>query len=166
MANEHGGKRDGAGRPRKAERYAAPIAAAEDRIADQLPRLIDNMLKLANGGYCEDEVEYQPAGLVTTGSGEFESKVFPDKPDDELIIVKRRRRRAAPDRKANEYLIDRILGRPTQRTELAGENGGPIVIQLTDDERAARAIALLERARARRTGLVADGEPGELPGGP
>lgn len=163
MSNGWGGKRAGAGRPRKAERYAPAIAAAEDAIADQLPKLLKNMVKLANGGFYEDEIEYQPAGLVTTGAGEFERCVYPDKPVDELVVVKKRRRRAAPDRKANEYLIDRILGRPTQAVELSGEDGGPIAIRLSDDERAARVAALLDRGRARRAGLLADGEPGELP---
>lgn len=138
----NGGKRPGAGRPRKADRYAAPIAAAEDTIADQLPRLLKNMLKLANGGYYEDEVELAPAGVVTTGSGEFESKVFPDKPDDELVVVKKKRRKAAPDRKANEYLIDRILGRPTQAVEIDADPDGSLEVTAAAMSQAAHELEL------------------------
>ncbi len=32
------------------------------------------------------------------------------------------------DLKANQYLIDRILGRPKQAVELAGEDGGPVEV--------------------------------------
>lgn len=128
MANGHGGRRPGAGRPRKAEQYAGEIAAAERLIADKLPKLLANMLKLANGGYYEDSVEYAPAGLVEIGQGECRGLAFPDKPADELVVVKKTRRRAAPDRKANEYLIDRILGRPTQAIELDADPDGSLEI--------------------------------------
>lgn len=158
----HGGARPGAGRPRKADKYAGQIAAAEDQIADKLPKLIANLLKLANGGFKEVQEEWQPAGLVTTGSGEYETLVFPEKPADELVRVKRTVSVAAPDRAANTYLIDRILGKPTQRTELTGEDGSPLVPQLTDEERAARIAELLERGRARGAGLAPDEQPGGL----
>lgn len=123
-----------AGRTRKAERYAAPITAAEDQIADQLPKLLANMLRLANGDYWEEEEERVPSGLVTTGSGEFESPVFPDKDPAELVVVRRKRRKAAPDRKANEYLIDRILGRPTQAVEAALAETGALTITVVYDD--------------------------------
>ncbi len=164
MAGEHGGARDGAGRKAKAEKFAGQIASAEQRIADRLPQLIDNMLEIADGGYERVEEEWQPAGLVTVGSGEYESKVFPDKPDHELVLVKRKVSIADKDRSANQYLIDRILGKPTQRTELTGEDGSPLFESLTDDERADRAAALLERARARRAGLAPDRQSGDVPG--
>lgn len=96
-----GGARPGAGRPRKQEKYAAPIAAAEDRIADHLPRLIDNLLHLAHG-WEQVEERYEVAR---------------DRDPQELVLVARIVRRAAPDRKANEYLIDRLMGRPTAKVE-------------------------------------------------
>lgn len=85
MANGHGGARRGAGRRRKAIKYAGQIAAAEDRIADKLPGLIDNMLVLADGVRVEET-------NIVTGQPEVYQK--------------------PPDRAANIYLIDRILGRP------------------------------------------------------
>jgi hypothetical protein len=121
-----GGARPGAGRPRKAEKYAAPIAAAEDHIADRLPQLLSNMLKLANGGWEQVEEKWLPAALITTGSGEFESRVYPDLPANQLVLVERKRSRAAPDRAANIYLIDRILGKPTTRVEVTDEDGGAL----------------------------------------
>jgi hypothetical protein len=46
-----------------------------------------------------------------------------------------------PDRQANEYLINRILGKPTERQEIGGLNGGPIVIEAYDYTIAIAAIA-------------------------
>lgn len=138
MANGHGGARPGAGRPKKSEKYGGQIAAAEDRIADQLPQLADLMLKLAKGGYWEVEEEWQPSAIVTVGSGEFEQPAFPDKDPTELVLVKRKRSKAAPDRSAITDALNRILGRPTQRVELTGEEGGPIAVDdlrgLSSDE--------------------------------
>jgi hypothetical protein len=34
------------------------------------------------------------------------------------------------DRQALMYLLDRILGKPTQREEVTGEQGGPITIRV------------------------------------
>jgi hypothetical protein len=154
----NGGARVGSGRKAKADKYAGPIAAAEDRIADRLPQLIDNLEKLADGGFLEVHEEWQPAGLVTTGSGEYEQRVFPELPADELVRVKRTVSRAAPDRAANIYLVDRILGKPTAAVEVTGEHGGPIEhVVLTDAERAGRVAQLLTRAGTRRAAELPDG---------
>jgi hypothetical protein len=112
-----------AGRPRKAEQYAGAIAKAEKRIADRLPELIDNMLTLANGGYERIEEQWAPAGSLWIGSGEFARKMYPMLPDDEMVLVKRTRSIADKDRAANVYLIDRILGKPTERQEVTGADG-------------------------------------------
>lgn len=101
-----------AGRPRKAEKYAGAIAAAEDRIADRLPEIIDAQLQLALGGYEQVEEQYAPAGTVTIGGGEYLTLVYPDRKPDELVLVRRSVSVAAPDRAAGQYLIDRILGKP------------------------------------------------------
>src|SRR5262245_37492327 len=117
MANGHGGARAGAGRPRKAEKYASQIAQAEDRIADRLSERVEKLEYLANGGYEQIEEEYLPAGLIFVGSGEWATLAFPDLPPEQLVCVKRKRSVAAPDRAANIYLIDRIAGKPTARVE-------------------------------------------------
>lgn len=84
----HGGKRPGAGRPRKSEKYARPIAVAERRIADRLPILIDRMFELSDG-----------LSMIDTT-------------DDEPRIYTK-----PPDRLALEYLINRIMGKPIERHE-------------------------------------------------
>lgn len=134
MGNGHGGRRAGAGRPRKAEQYAPEIAAAERRIADKLPGLVDDLLKLAHGGFWEEEEERQPSAIVTVGSGEFEMPAFPDKRPDELVLVKRKRRRVAPDRAALTYLIDRILGKPTTHVEAEVEADGALTVRVVYDD--------------------------------
>lgn len=113
----HGGAREGAGRKAKPDKFKLPIAKAEKRIVDRLPELIDNMFILANGGYERVEEEWQPAGLVYIGSGEFARRAFPDLPSDQLVLVKRKSSIADKDRAANQYLIDRIMGKPTDRKE-------------------------------------------------
>ena len=50
--------------------------------------------------------------------------------------------------------IAKEMGHRVQRTEVSGKDGGPIETTdgLSDDERIARTIAILDAARARRTG--------------
>lgn len=86
---QNGGARPGAGRKAKAEKFKQPIAKAEKRIADRLPSLIDNMFALADGVWVEE----------TTLEG---ARIVYQRP---------------PDRQANEYLINRIMGKPTDRKE-------------------------------------------------
>lgn len=99
-----GGTRPGAGRKRKSEKFAGQIARAEKRIADHLPDLVDRMLELAAG------VEVQTVDEETGGI-----KVYSK----------------APDRQAAEYLINRIMGKPTERREIDANIN---VETLSDDE--------------------------------
>jgi hypothetical protein len=95
----YGGARPGAGRKRKSEKYSQPIAAAEDRIADRLPALVDHMMELAAGVTVREMTADGP-------------KVYT----------------RPPDRQANEYLINRILGKPVEAVEQ--ENSGEMVIRV------------------------------------
>lgn len=85
-----GGRRPGAGRKPKAEKYQTAIAKAEKRIADRLPELIDNLFALADGVTVQEML-----------------------PDGSTNVYTR-----PPDFKANAYLIDRIMGKPTERREI------------------------------------------------
>jgi hypothetical protein len=85
------GQPGGPGRRPKAQTFARSIARAEKRIAASLPALIDNMLTLASGVLVE---ETDPVTQKT--------QVY----------------RKPPDRQANEYLINRILGKPTERNDV------------------------------------------------
>lgn len=86
-----GGAREGAGRKPKAIKFEGQISKAERRIADRLPHLVDKMMELADGVFVE---EYNS---ITN-----EKQVY-QKP---------------PDRAALQYLIDRIMGKPTERRVL------------------------------------------------
>lgn len=77
------------GRPRKADKYGGHILAAENLIADRLPDLLENLFRLAEG------VEVQKADA--NGNPRVYSQ--------------------PPDRQANEYLLNRIMGKPTERVE-------------------------------------------------
>lgn len=91
------------GRPKKSEKYGRHIVAAEDIIADRLPSLLENMFVLADGVTVEEEIRDGGRRIYTE----------------------------PPDRQANEYLINRIMGKPTERVEVGGEDGGPIAVDAT-----------------------------------
>ncbi len=85
----HGGARQGSGRKRVRDVFERPIRRAEQQIADHLPALIENLLVLANGVTVE--------GTASTGGTTIYTR--------------------PPDRAANEYLINRLLGKPTEMAE-------------------------------------------------
>ena len=121
-----------AGRPKRTEKYAEEIGTLEDQMAASLPARYAALDLLASGGFEQVSETWEPAGMIyrddyaVGDEGKVvRSKVlaFPDKPADELVLIKRTRSIAAPDRKANEYLINRILGTPVQQIE--GEIDAP-----------------------------------------
>lgn len=97
---QNGGRRPGAGRPRKTDKFAGAIAKAEKRIADRLPELVDLQFELAQGVWVE---EISALGV---------RKVY----------------KRIPDRDAGQYLINRILGKPIERQEIGGVEGGVIEV--------------------------------------
>ena len=90
---QHGGFRPGAGRKAKDEKFKVPIAKAEKKIADKLPWLIDQAMELAEGVVIQER----------------------DKDGRERIYQR------PPDMGAIKYLVDRIMGKPTERKELTLE---------------------------------------------
>jgi hypothetical protein len=129
-----GGTRPGAGRPRKSDKYAGQITALEDQIVDGLPANVANMQLLANGGFEQITESWEPAGLIeitkqvvtNDGTVSVRELAFPELDPTQLVCVRRTRSIAAPDRKANEYLINRIAGTPTQRIEADIDGDGPL----------------------------------------
>lgn len=99
-----GGRRPGAGRKPRSEKYATAINRAEKRIADRLPDLVDRLFELAEG------VRVQEISL-----------------DGKPTVYQR-----PPDFKAASYLVDRIIGKPTQsvEAELSGAEGKPPIVQI------------------------------------
>jgi hypothetical protein len=132
MARFQPGNSGGPGRPKKADKYAGAIARAEKRIADGLPALIDNMFVLANGGYERVEEQWAPAGSLWIGSGESQRRMYPELKLDDLVLVKRTVSIADKDRQANEYLINRIMGKPVERQEITGADGGIIEVSFVN----------------------------------
>jgi hypothetical protein len=96
-----GGARPGAGRKPTREKYASKIAAAEKKIADRLPGIVDSLLELAGG------VTVQEIGL------DGEARVYTQKPDF----------------KAASYLMDRIMGKPVTaiEAEVSGDGVGAVL---------------------------------------
>lgn len=87
---KNGGARPGAGRKPTALRFESQVRKAEKKIADNLPMLVDKAIELAEGVLVED------VNIIT-----MERSVY-QKP---------------PDLGAIKYLIDRIMGKPTERKE-------------------------------------------------
>jgi hypothetical protein len=98
---QNGGARPGAGRKRKAEKFETPIQKAEGMIVDKLPWLVDKAMQLADG------VTVQKPTLVGG-----------------TVIYKE-----PPDLGAIKYLIDRVMGKPTERKEISGPDGGDLIIR-------------------------------------
>jgi hypothetical protein len=128
MPFEKGQSGNPSGRPRKTDKYGRAIARAEKKIADRLPELIDNMFVLASGGYARVEEQWAPAGSLWVGSGDSLRRMYPEKELDELVLVRRTASIADRDRQANEYLINRIMGKPIERQEIGGADGGVIEV--------------------------------------
>lgn len=100
VAGRSGGVRPGSGRKPTAEKYKVPIGKAEAQIAAELPQLLQNLLTLAKGVHVE------------MSDSEGAAFVY-QKP---------------PDYKANEYLINRIMGKPTERQEIEADVAGAVLI--------------------------------------
>lgn len=83
----HGGARPGAGRKRTRAIAESPIRAAESKIRDRLPWLVDKLFELAEG------IEIRDTDRRT---GRPRTYSLP------------------PDRESIKYLIDRVMGKPTQ----------------------------------------------------
>lgn len=130
MANGHGGRRPGAGRKRNSEKYAAQIAAFTDQVAADLGDRYRALQLLADGGFEQVTETWEPAGLITInkvietkeGAIRVTELAFPELEPTELVCIRRVRSIAAPDFKANAYLVDRILGKPTAHVEAEHEH--------------------------------------------
>ena len=98
-----GGSRQGAGRKQKRDKNGTAIERAEKQIRDRLPEVVDKMLELAMGVLVEEQT--------------LEGRFIYQKP---------------PDYKAAAYLIDRIMGKPTERQEQTTEGGLTIKVVYAD----------------------------------
>lgn len=106
MAGKNGGARPGAGRKPKAEQYKLPIRKAEKRIADRLPSIVDKMLELSEGVLVKNPGLSESMGMT--------------------IVYEK-----APDRQACEYLLNRIMGKPTEAVEISGPDKGAIPMDIS-----------------------------------
>jgi hypothetical protein len=149
-----GGARPGAGRKSNAAKYTEQIARFTDRAANDLDKRYDAIDFLATGGFEEIEEVWKPAGLiqitkeVITKDGTLNVKelAFPHLDPEQLVCVERKRKIAAPDLKANQYLVDRILGKPTQAVELDADPDGALEVTAAAMAQAASELALWRKS--------------------
>lgn len=121
--SSHGGRRPGSGRKTKAatKLRAELLAEADQQIVDHLPQLVANLIKLADGGYRRVEEKWEPEPFAGIDPLTGQRREEP-----ELVLVERKVSVAEPDRAANQYLIDRILGKTKQAVEVSGKDGEPL----------------------------------------
>lgn len=122
---QHGGARPRAGRKPKKNKYELTVTQAEDKIVDHLPQILDNLLKLANGGFEVVENKWMPRSAFSLGDvmamdagKESEDATKAIENPNELVLSERKTYYALPDRAANIYLVDRIMGKPTQKQDI------------------------------------------------
>lgn len=108
-----GGKRAGSGRPPKRVINETPIRVAERKIRDRLPWLVDKLFELAEGVHVEKRLG-----------------------DGTAIVYQER-----PDRQSIEYLIDRMLGKPTQPISLVDKVREMAAAEGFTDEETEAAVA-------------------------
>ena len=94
-----GGARPNTGPKPKSERFKTAIQRTEKRIADRLPDIADSMLDLALG------VTVEEVGL-----------------DGEKRVYTR-----PPDYRAGSYLMDRMMGKPMQSSEVDVTSNGETI---------------------------------------
>jgi hypothetical protein len=127
-----GGKRPGAGRKTKAERNAGKTLAIEEQIAAYAPTALASLKKLAEGVTVVTKQKYAAActlkqkdvvrdkdgvPLPCPKTGKFiviEALIFPNAGPDQMILVGEEKITGDLDFKANEYLLNRALGRPPE----------------------------------------------------
>jgi hypothetical protein len=107
----NGGARAGAGRKPLAHKFKGLIAKAETLIAKRMLTLIEQQFKLADG---VSVVETSDEIKIVVGM--LQQALDPEK---YAAIVARLEKVFAvkPDRQAIEYLLNRIMGKPVERTE-------------------------------------------------
>ena len=167
-AKKRGGRRAGAGRKKSKATLLKDQAEqlAADMIGAELPGLIANLIKLANGGYQRVEDRYEPAGCVLVDdwitedgkSRRIRRQAFPNVPPDQPVLVSRIISTADSDRQACVYLIDRILGRPHEQVKQVGTTATQVNVNVISD-----AERLVAEARARWIQQIRENETPSVP---
>ena len=152
MANGHGGKRPGAGRKRKADKFEGEISQVEQLIVEALPQVVKSLIESATGALMVRE-EFEPAGTITRDATQIEHTdngpralkvkelVYPDKDPEDLVLVKRIEQHETPEVRAGMYLVDRILGKPTEHIEMEADVSGQIDVDDTAKKEAAKQLS-------------------------
>jgi len=122
-------------------------AACIATITPWLPGLLGNLKKLADGGYERETRKFERQVV----EGLFDDEGQPIPPRIELVLIEVKSETADADRAANQYLIDRLLGRPTERKELTGADGSDLLADTFNS-----AIERIYSAAAKVKGDAAD----------
>lgn len=148
VVGRSGGARTGAGRKPLREKFIRQVEGAEKVYAAELKRSAERIIELATGGALRVEVVTKAAGtllqddVVRDAAGNpvldrgrpirIKRPIFPDVDPAEMIEVERTVTQMEPSLAANEYITNRILGKPIQavETEMSGPDGGAIPLSV------------------------------------
>ncbi len=147
--SKRGGKRAGAGRKTAEQTKARQDlnAAVDGVIGEMALDLVANLKRLSDGGYQRVAVTEEPAASIVRedvvrdkdGNPMFDARgnpvtakqpAFPKAEAGEMVITRRVTEIADGDRAANEYLLNRRLGKPKQAVEVSGPDGGAIPMSI------------------------------------
>lgn len=128
-----GGARPGAGRPTNPAKHQERVGRFTDRCAEYLDLAFDNLVKLAEGTQRvqrkqvaagtilrKDVVRKADGSPWLDGKGKpmgCEVLAHPDLPPDQLLDGEVITTDLPPDERANEYLVNRVMGMPSQARE-------------------------------------------------
>lgn len=148
VAGRSGGARTGAGRKPLREKFTRQVEGVEKVYAAELKRSAERIIELAGGGAQRVEVVTKAAGtllmedVARDGDGNpvldrgrpvrIKRPIFPDVAPETMIEVERTVTELEPSLAANEYITNRILGKPIQavETEMSGPDGGSIPLSV------------------------------------
>lgn len=135
--SNHGGRRDGAGRKPNAERHARRSATFTDRCAAQLAKTFRNLVAIATGAtrtttesralgsIMRKDVVRKPDGTPwVDGKGKpamCEVLAHPGEDPGRMIVTRRTVVELPPDFRANELIVDRVMGTPFPAAEEAAD---------------------------------------------
>lgn len=113
----NGGARPGAGRKPKVDKYIQSEQIVE-HAADELRKNYTNIRKLADGQIEITHEEWAAAGAFKISTKAGTKPIFQDSDPKDLILIRKRVSRYGPNLRANEYLTNRVMGRPPIHIEV------------------------------------------------
>lgn len=116
---------------------ATAVAIARKRIGKHFPQIVSNLIEISNGA-TQITRKYELAGLVQVDALtdpddkgrrlKVKKPLFPNVDPTQMVLVSETEIRFAPDKSANEYLFNRLAGRPAEEKSDPLDDGSPTAV--------------------------------------